>query len=276
MKQLALPLVVDSVTQLPALARGRVAICGSHGGVYSAYLAAKAALRAVVLHDAGVGCGGAGIAGLAYLGRLGIPAVAVDSRSARIGDGTDCAARGRISHANGIAAALGCVIGQRAADSAALLEEAAPCVVAPPESREARSRIDGPWGGRALVWALDSASLVQPDDAGQVLLTGSHGGLLGGLPETALKVDALAALYSDATGGIDGAGYTRLPALDRRGIAAATVDAMRARIGDGRSTYSDGILSRVNATAAARGARPGMTAHEFVLSILQKIPGETP
>jgi hypothetical protein len=270
------PLVVDSVTQLQPSARGGVAICGSHGGVYSAYLAAKAGLRAVILHDAGVGCGGAGIAGLGYLGALGVPAAVVDGRSARIGDGADCAARGRISHANGIAAALGCRAGQRAADAAALLEKAAPSVVVPPEAREARSRIDGPWNGQARVWALDSASLVVPDDAGHVVLTGSHGGLLGGLAESALKVDALAALYSDATGGIDGAGFTRLPALDRRGIAAATVDAMRARIGDGRSTYADGILTRVNETAAAHGARPGMTAHEFVLSILQKNPGEAP
>ena len=95
-------------------------------------------------------------------------------------------------------------------------------------------------------------------------MTGSHGGLLGGRPDTALKADALAALFNDAGIGIDEAGVTRLPALDSRGIAAGTVAASSARIGDARSTYEDGILTRVNRRAAALGLAPGMTAREFV------------
>ena len=57
---------------------------------------------------------------------------------------------------------------------------------------------------------------------------------------------------------------SRLPALDARGIAAATVAAASARIGDARSTYEDGILSRVNARAAALGLAPGMPARDAV------------
>ncbi len=114
------------------------------------------------------------------------------------------------------------------------------------------------------VWALDSASAVGPEHVGAIVVTGSHGGLLGGKPETALKYDALAALFNDAGIGVDDAGVTRLAALDRRGIAAATVAAASARIGDARSTYEDGILSRVNARAAALGLAPGNTAREFV------------
>jgi hypothetical protein len=44
---------------------------------------------------------------------------------------------------------------------------------------------------------------------------------------------------------------------------AAVVAAASARIGDGRSTYFDGVISAVNETAAALGARPGMAASEF-------------
>ena len=95
-------------------------------------------------------------------------------------------------------------------------------------------------------------------------MTGSHGGLLGGKPDTALKYDVLAALFNDAGIGIDEAGVARLPALDARGIAAGTVAAASARIGDARSTYEDGILSRINPRAAAFGIAPGMTAREFV------------
>ena len=57
---------------------------------------------------------------------------------------------------------------------------------------------------------------------------------------------------------------SRLPALDRRGIAAATVSAASARIGDARSTYAEGVLSRVNTRAAALGLAPGMTARDAV------------
>jgi hypothetical protein len=87
---------------------------------------------------------------------------------------------------------------------------------------------------------------------------------LGGKPETALKYDALAALFNDAGIGVDDAGVTRLSALDARGIAAATVAANTARIGDARSTYEDGIVSRVNARAAALGIAPRVSAREFV------------
>ena len=257
-------LVIDSATSLPADAAGRVVIGGSHCGVYAAYLAARAGVRAVILNDAGIGRDRAGIAGLGYLADLGIAAATVAGQSARIGDGADCASRGVISHANGLAVDLGCRPGQSAAAAAQCLARAAAPHRAPPRALEARHRIDGPWGSSVDVWALDSVSLARPGDRGAILVTGSHGGLLGGDPASALKVDAFAVLYNDATGGIDGAGFARLPVLDRRGIAAATVDAMRARIGDGRSTCEDGVLTRLNAAAASLGARVGMTAREFV------------
>jgi hypothetical protein len=98
-------------------------------------------------------------------------------------------------------------------------------------------------------------------------VTGSHGGILGGRPETALKADALAALFNDAGIGMDEAGVTRLPALDSRGIAAGTVAASSARIGDARSTYEDGILTRVNRRATALGIGPGATARDFVETV---------
>ena len=135
---------------------------------------------------------------------------------------------------------------------------------APPEALEAAFLLiaEAP-----QVWALDSASLVLPEHKDSIVVTGSHGGLLGGRPETALKYDVLGALYNDAGIGKDEAGTSRLPALDARGIAAATVSAASARIGDARSTYEDGIISRVNARAAALGLREGISAREFVAGL---------
>jgi hypothetical protein len=259
------PIVVaDSITRVGPEAAGAVVVNGSHGGVYAAYVAARLGVGAAIFNDAGVGREEAGIAGLRYLAALGIAAAAVGHDSARIGDGADMMARGVVTHANGPAAALGCRPGLPCRAAAAALQQARPAPAAPPAAEEAAFLLipDPP-----AVWALDSASLVGPEHQGAVVVTGSHGGLLGGRPETALKYDALAALFNDAGIGIDEAGVTRLPALAARGIAAATVAAASARIGDARSTYEDGVLSRVNQEAARRGIAPGMSARDFVAVI---------
>ena len=119
---------------------------------------------------------------------------------------------------------------------------------------ETRSEIAGSL--RRIV-IVDSAALVEPADAGQIVVTASHGGLIGGYPPAALKVDAFAAVFNDAGMGAENCGITRLPALQARGIAGLTVAAMSARIGEARSTFHDGVVSAVNAVAASLGARVG-------------------
>jgi uncharacterized protein YunC (DUF1805 family) len=256
------PIVVaDSITRIGPEAEGAVVVNASHGGVYAAYLAAKLEAVATIFNDAGIGRDRAGIGGLDYLQELGMPAATVGHETARIGDGADMMASGIITHANALAASLGIGAGQSCREAAARLRQARPAGRAPPEALEAAFLLiaEAP-----PVWALDSASLVLPEHGEGIVVTGSHGGLLGGRPETALKCDVRGALYNDAGIGKDEAGVSRLPALDARGIAAATVSAASARIGDARSTYEDGIISRVNATAAARGLREGMTARDGV------------
>jgi hypothetical protein len=256
-------LVVDSITKLPPNAGGAVAIAASHGGIYPAYLAATAGLRGVVLHDAGVGLEQAGIAGLAYLDALGRPAATVAYTSARIGDGSDLAARGVISHVNATAAAAGCAPGMGAADCARALASAAVSASVAPAEPESRFVLRSEPGEPSVV-GLDSISLAVPGDESAVLVSGSHGGLLGGVAASALRVDAVAALYNDAGVGIDDAGISRLAALDRRGVPAATVDAFTARIGSARSTWETGVISYVNRGATAAGGRPGMACQKLI------------
>ncbi len=257
-------LTADSITRVGAEARGAVVVNASHGGVYAAYVAAKLGVAGAIFNDAGIGRDNAGIGGLDYLQRLGIAAATVGHLTARIGDGADMLARGRITHANPLAAALGVKIGTACAEAAAALRRAESAGGSPPPALEgAFLLIDA----APQVWALDSASLVAPEHKEAIVLTGSHGGLLGGQPETALKYDVRAAFYNDAGIGIDEAGVSRLPALDRRGIAAGCVSAASARIGDARSTYDDGILSRVNQRAAALGLAPGIAARDAVAAL---------
>ena len=158
----------------------------------------------------------------------------------------------------------GASAGQSCRDAAARLQWARPADRAPPEAREAAFLLitEAP-----RVFALDSASLVLPEYRDAIVVTGSHGGLLGGRPETALKYDVRSALYNDAGIGKDEAGVSRLPALDARGIPAAAVAAASARIGDARSTYEDGIISRINDRAATLGLREGISARDFVAGL---------
>jgi hypothetical protein len=263
------PLVTDSVTMLGADARGRAAIAASHGGVYAAYLAAKAGLKAVILSDAGVGRERAGIGGLAYLAAMGVPAAAIGHRTARIGDGVDGAKRGIISYVNERAAAAGIRAGMHASVALDLLAASElPPAPMPAPQQETRRRVAEAEADGVAVLALDSASLVNPEDVGAVVLTGSHGALLGGRPETAMKVAVFAAVFNDADRGIDDCGVARLPALDQRGIAGATVSAWSARIGDGLSTYRDGIVTAVNETAARCGGEVGIPTAELVARLI--------
>ena len=256
--------IADSITRVGPEAAGAVIVNASHGGVYAAYLAAKLGAAAAIFNDAGIGRDRAGIGGLDYLEEFGVAAATVGHDTARIGDGADMMTAGIVTHANGLALSLGVEPGQSCRAAAARLQQARRPNRAPPEALEAAFLlISEP----PQVWALDSASLVSPEHRQAIVVTGSHGGLLGGRPETALKYDVQGALYNDAGIGKDQAGVSRLPALDVRGIAAATVSAASARIGDARSTYEDGIVSRVNARAAALGLQAGASARDFVAGL---------
>jgi hypothetical protein len=256
--------VYDSITLLPPQAHDTAVLAASHCGVYSARCAIGAGLSGVVLHDAGVGREQAGIAGLRELERHSLPAAAISHRSARIGDGMDCHTRGSISFVNESAARLGVSVGQHASDALALLNAAPPrqqsqSALQAVESRRLITRI----GGVAVV-ALDSSSLVTLADSATIVMTGSHGGLLGGRATSAIKHRVLAAAYNDADLGIDEAGVSRLAALNALGVCAFTVSAWSARIGDGLSTYEEGFVTWANIKARDCGAEPGLPAHRLV------------
>jgi hypothetical protein len=251
--------VADSVTELGAAARGAVLVAGSHGGRIAASYASKAGVHAVILNDAAVGKDGAGISGLAALEDLGMAAAVVGHGTARIGDGPDAMARGVVSRANAVAARCGVVPGMSAREAAELLLQAP----AP------RGTLEAPGEGRHLlreaapqIWALDSVGLARAEDAGCVLVFGSHGALHGGRADSAIPVPALATAFHDA--GAAAEVMTRLPALAARGIPAVTVSAASARIGDARSMWETGVISHANATAAARGAAAGAPLARFL------------
>jgi len=262
-------LVLDSVTHLQPEHRGRAVLCASHGGRYAGWYAADKGVGAVILNDAGIGREAAGISGLAFLTDLRIPAACVSHRSARIGDGRHMCAHGVLSFVNHPGRALGLEVGITAAAAMARLEAASLKAAAkPPPEHEARREVPALGRDGIRVIVMDSNALVTPEDAGHIIVTASHGGLLGGRPETAVKYPVFAAVYNDADRGIDDAGISRLPALDARGIAGACVSAFSARIGDGHSTLDDGFISALNDTASRCGGTIGQSCRQFVAAMV--------
>ena len=118
--------------------------------------------------------------------------------------------------------------------------------------------------GEPMVVCADSVGMLVPDDAGRIVVTASHGALSGGRPDNAVPPDIYAVFFSDAGGGMDGAGIARLADLDDKGIIAGTTSANSAPIGDSRALYHDGILSHVNQAAVRAGGRVGMALRDFV------------
>ena len=251
--------LAPTATKLPDGAAGGVVISGSHGGAYAGHLIARVGARALVLNDAGVGRDEAGVGCLGYCEAFAMAAATVSHESARIGDAEDMIENGVVSRANAVALAAGVEAGMPCRAAAELLRAAPMPAGDPTPYAEARHVAGENAHGLRLV-CIDSVSLVEPGDAGRIVLSGSHGGLVAGRRAMAIQVEAAAAFYNDAGIGKDGAGVSRLPVLDDRGIAAATVSAASARIGDGRSTHRDGIVSRANETARRLGIEPGMAA----------------
>jgi hypothetical protein len=261
-------LLVDSVNYLDSAAQGSVVIAGSHGGTYAAYKAAASGARAVILNDAGVGRQDAGIACLDYCERIGMAAAVVSHTSARIGEAADMLRRGIISHANLLAKAVNCTPGTACAHAAVCLKRAPLPIGTPPAYEETRFLISE---GRPRIVCIDSASLVKTEDVGQIVITGSHGGLIGGRREKAFNVQAFVAVFNDAGVGIDQAGIGRLDPLNERGIAAATVAHTSAHIGDSRSTYYEGVISHANQQAITLGASRGETVRDFVERVCRSV-----
>lgn len=261
--------LADTMTKLGPQAKGAVVVSGSHGGRYCGYLALKAQLRAVVLNDAGGGKDNAGFASLADVEVHGLAAATVANTSCRIGDAADMIARGIISHANAPARAVGVRAGMGGREAAERLLSAQHVTITPTPLSEGRWVLSEPGWNRRIV-LIDSASMIQPEDAGQIIVTASHGALLGANPGLALQADGFAGVFHDAGIGIDGWGVTRLPALEGRGIAGLTVAAASARIGDARSAFEDGVISHANACAAALGARVGVALKPLLTAWAQR------
>ena len=173
-------LTVASCSNVRAEHRSHVVVSGSYGGRYNAFNAAKWPVRAVIMNDAGIGKDNAGIVGLDFLDQIGLAAATADARTCHIGDGDHMLAHGIISHVNRTAAALGCAPGQSVRDCAERMRAATVPTVAPPPITEGSRFVMRDVPGEPVLICADSIGMLQPDDAGRIVVTASHGALSGG------------------------------------------------------------------------------------------------
>lgn len=122
--------------------------------------------------------------------------------------------------------------------------------------------------GRVLL--VDSITQLDADDAGAVVVSGSHGGVSAA--GYALAWPLALVVFNDAGIGKDEAGVAALALLQAQGRAAATVAHTSARIGDARDAWVHGVVSRVNAAAAAGGLAPGQRLAEALPRWLAHAP----
>jgi len=110
---------------------------------------------------------------------------------------------------------------------------------------------------------LDSVTQVEAAHSGCLVVTGSHGG--ASVVRYARAVRAWLYVFNDAGVGKDEAGIAALELLQRDGIAAVAVAHTSARIGEAADAWEHGVVSRLNAAAAALGLRVAQSLREQIV-----------
>lgn len=112
-------------------------------------------------------------------------------------------------------------------------------------------------GGRVLL--LDSIAEIRPEDAGCLVISGSHGGLSAA--QFAIAVPLRGCFFNDAGFGKDDAGVAGLALLS---CPAAAYSHVSARIGDAADAWAHGMLTRMNAAGVTMDWQEGLSIPDAV------------
>jgi len=259
--------VTDSTSYLDArIGPKDVVIASSYAGATLVAWTLGVGLKALIVHDVGVGKAQAGISGLPLGDKYGVPIAAVAADTATLSNGNSMA-QGRISHANSAASKLGVRPGQTAREAAQLLlkAEAGRKIDANSGSDNKLYEMEKTPNGRILaIWTLFFLGENRyPND---VFALATHSARVAA--EHAFRWNVKGWIANDAGPGKNNSGISGLAICGEKGMPAAAVGAMSARIGDALSTYNDGIISALNEPARSRGIVIGMTAKEALHRML--------
>ncbi|MGW6457997.1 hypothetical protein ACWF94_19145 [Streptomyces sp. NPDC055078] len=243
----------------PGIGHDDVVIAASYCGAGTVAHAISRGVKGVIAHDAGVGRDAAGIAGLPFADRYGVPAAAVAGETGEVSNGLSLAA-GTIGSVNTAAALLGVRPGLPARRAAQLMLAA--------ERGRAREtdlaldntvhRMAGTRDHRILVVRTLTSLPEDGDFSSDVVVVGVHS---GGTKAALLRTWPVRGwIANDAGMARNRSGIAGLRDSDEIGVAAAAVSCFSARIDDAMSTYHEGFISAANETARAMGVTIGMSA----------------
>lgn len=236
--------------------QSEVVVNASYAGVYCARLLQELHPLATIGLDCGIGKDGAGVSGLWFFEALQVPAAAVRIDDVEHGNGADLWENGVISRTNAYAHAAGVRPGMAVPDAARVLLRAPDRVVIDSTEREVVFRGEG----HDIVCTNSIADALPEDRDRNVLCTAGHTGR--SVIDYIVGFRPWGFICSDGAMGKNESGIAALAPANDAGIPGAAVSAATARMGDGHSTYLDGVISACNALAFAAGVRVGQTARE--------------
>ncbi len=273
--------LLDSLGDLQPGNTSPILVCGSHcgGNKDLARHVKNCHVKAVFLNNAGIGKNQAGIRGLTHYEAENILACAVDCNSAEIGISRDTWESGIISHTTTQAEVAGIQIGDSVKEAIAKIINS----IKPPSStqkskkfeslikhevkgskedlkKQSQTHIEG-----VDITITDSITFLNENNAGDIVVCGSHGGLSAG--DYAQKHRVKAVFFNDAGIGKNNAGIKSLESLNDAGILACTVDCMSAEIFNGLDVLDNGIITVCNQLAKDRNIKEKMTVKEAIKSM---------
>jgi hypothetical protein len=216
-------------------------------------------VKAVIATDAGIGKDEAGISGLKHGERIGVPVAVIAAMSAETSNGRSTLL-GEISRANAQARALGVTPGMIAYEAAVRLAKAVAglAIPTPLGAEEAPVVVEETPQGR--VWATPGTTAIKDKVPNDVICSGANSSRV--FSDGVVRVAAKGAIANDAGIAKNDTAVEGVKLLGERGIPAAAVATMSARLGEGLSTWNDGVISVVNPLAGRRGVKVGITAKE--------------
>jgi len=257
-------LIMDSITFADERNNtGDVLVGASFCGILSIRWPLRVDPKGVICHEAGPGLDLAGINGLWALEGKGIPGAAAATHSCRIADGRDMYENGIVAEVNDSGVKLGITAGMSVKEAARRMLERKRWI--PEVHRPIEVAYESSWG---RVMAMGSVTFITNENVGDVVCAGSHFGRTSAAYSS--RFDLRGVMCSDAGRCKDDSGISGLPVLDEKGIPGAAVSTESARVGDGASTYADGVVSMMNDAAAAIGVVVGMSAREAARLMLER------
>lgn len=272
-------ILLDSLGDIKTDNTFPILVCGSHcgdNGTFARKLK-NCHVKAVFLNNAGIGKNQAGISGLKHYQAENILACAVDHNSAEIGVARDTRESGIISHMNTLAEEAGIRVGDSVKEAVASIIKNFDLVSSNQQYSDTEGHKDEKEDNRGIIdikkqsqiqvddiniTIADSITFLNENNAGDIVVCGSHGGVSAG--EYALKHRVKAVFFNDAGIGKNNAGVKSLETLSDAGILACTVDCMSAEIFNGFDVFENGIISVCNQLAKSRNIRERMTVKEAI------------